>query len=40
MRRIPDHKMFFKIFNILCESGILSSVHVLSERGYQLNLEE
>lgn len=39
-RRIPDRRMFSKVFNTLRESGTLPSARVSSERGRQQNVEE
>jgi hypothetical protein len=40
VRRIPDHRLFSKLFNTLLESGMLLSAHVTSERAYQQHVEE
>jgi hypothetical protein len=40
IRRIPDRRMFSKVFNTLCECGTLPSAHVSSERGCQQHVEE
>lgn len=37
--RIPDRKVFSKIFNTLRASGMLPSAHVSSERGRQLHIQ-
>jgi hypothetical protein len=39
-RRIPDRRVFSKVFNTLRESGTLPSVHTSSERGRQQSVEE
>ena len=40
MRRIPDRRVFYKVFNTLRESGTLPSAHVSSERARKQNTEE
>jgi len=40
MRRIPDHSVFYKVFNTLCECGTLPSAHVSSEWARKQNMEE
>jgi len=40
MRRIPDHRVFSKVFNTLRECGTFPSAHVLSERARKQNMEE
>jgi len=40
MRRIPDRRVFYKVFNTLRESGTLPSDHVSSERARKQNMEE
>ena len=40
MRRIPDRRMFDKVFNTLRECGTLPSAHVSSERARKQNMEE
>ena len=40
MRRIPDRRVFYKVFNTLRESGNLPSAHVSSERARRQNMEE
>ena len=40
MRRIPDRRVFYKVFNTLRECGTLPSAHVSSERARKLNMEE
>ena len=40
MRRIPDRRMFYKVFNTLHECSTLPSVHVSSERARKQNMEE
>ena len=38
--RIPDRRVFYKVFNTLRECGMLSSAHVSSERARKQNMEE
>jgi len=40
VRRIPDRRVFYKVFNTLCEYGTLHSAHVSSERARKQNTEE
>jgi len=40
MRRIPDRRVFSKVFNTLRECGTLPSAHISSERGRKRNMEE
>ena len=40
MCRIPDHRVFYKVFNTLHECGTLPSAHVSSERACKQNMEE
>ena len=40
MRRIPDRRVFSKVFNTLRECGTLPSAHVSSERACQQHVEE
>ena len=40
MRRIPDRRVFYKVFNTLREYGTLPSAHVSSERARKQNMEE
>ena len=40
MRRIPDRRVFSKVFNTLRECGTLSSAHVSSENVRKQNMEE
>ena len=40
MRRIPDLRVFSKVFNTLRECGTLPSAHVSSERARKRNMEE
>jgi hypothetical protein len=40
MRRIPDCRVFSKVFNTLRECGTLPSAHVSSERARQENVKE
>jgi len=40
MRRIPDHRMFYKVFNTLRECGTLPSAHVSSEWARKQNMEK
>ena len=40
MRRIPDRRVFYKVFNTLRECGMLPSAHVSSERARKQNMEE
>jgi len=40
MRRIPDSRMIYKVFNRLRECGTLPIVHVSSEQARKLNMEE
>jgi len=40
MRRIPDRRVFYKVFNTLHECGTLPSAHVSSERARKQNMEE
>ena len=40
MRRIPDRRVFYKVFNTLRECGKLPSAHVSSERARKQNMEE
>ena len=40
MDRIPDRREFHKVFNIMRESSKLPSVHVLSERARNQNMQE
>jgi len=40
VRRIPDRRMYYKVFNTLRECGTLPSVHVSSERARKQNMEE
>ena len=40
MRRIPDRRVFYKVFNTLRECGTLPSAHVSSERARKQNMEE
>jgi hypothetical protein len=39
MRRIPDRRAFYKVFNTLRECGTLPSAHVSSERARQQHVE-
>ena len=39
-RRIPDRRVFYKVFNTLRECGTLPSAHVSSERARKQNTEE
>ena len=40
MRRIPDNRLFYKVFNTLRECGTLPNAHVSSERTRKQNTEE
>jgi hypothetical protein len=40
MRRIPDRRVFSKVFNTLRERGTLPSAHVSSEWASKQNIEE
>jgi len=40
MRRIPDRRVFYKVFNTLRECGTLPSAHVSSERARKQSMEE
>ena len=40
MRRIPDRRVFYKVFNTLHECGTLPIDHVSSERARKQNTEE
>jgi len=40
MRRIPDRRVFYKVFNTLRECGTLRSAHVSSEWARKQNMEE
>ena len=40
MRRIPDRRVFSKVFNTLRECGTLPSARVSSERARKRNMEE
>ena len=40
IRRIPDRRVFYKVFNILRECGRLPSAHVSSERARKQDMEE
>ena len=40
MRRIPDCRGFYKVFNTLLECGTLPIAHVSSERACKQNTEE
>jgi len=40
MRRIPDRRVFYKVFNTLRECGTLPTAHVSSERARKQNMEE
>jgi hypothetical protein len=40
MRRIPDRRVFSKVFNTLREWGTLPTAHVSSERARKQNMEE
>ena len=40
MRRIPDRRVFYKVFNTLLECGTLPSARVSSERARKQNMEE
>ena len=40
MHRIPDRRVFYKVFNTLCECGTLPSAHVSSEWARKQNMEE
>ena len=40
VRRIPDRRVFYKVFNTLRECGTLPSAHVSSERARKQNMEE
>jgi len=40
MRRIPDRRVFYKVFNTLRECGTLPSAHVSSEWAHKQNMEE
>jgi hypothetical protein len=40
MRRIPDRRVFYKLFNTLRECGTLPSAHVSSERPRQQHVKE
>ena len=40
MRRIPDRRVFYKVFNTLRECGTLPSAYVSSERARKQNMEE
>jgi len=40
MRRIPDPRVFYKVFNTLRECGTLPSAHVSPERARKQNMEE
>jgi len=40
MSRIPDRRVFSKVFNTLRECGTIPSAHVSSERARKQNMEE
>jgi len=40
VRRIPDRRVFYKLFNTLREYGTLPSTHVSSKRARKQNMEE
>jgi len=40
MRRIPDRRVFYKLFNTLRECGTLPNAHVSSERPRQQHVKE
>jgi len=40
MRRIPDRRVFYNVFNTLRECGTLPNAHVSSERARKQNIEE
>jgi len=40
MSKIPDRRVFYKVFNTLRECGTLPSAHVSSERARKQNMEE
>ena len=40
MRRIPDRRVFYKVFSTLRECGTLPSAHVSSERTRKQDMEE
>jgi glutaminase len=40
VHRIPDCSVFSKVFNTLCEHGVLPNAHVSSERACQQHVEE
>jgi len=40
MRRIPNRRVFYKVFNTLRECGTLPSAHFSSERTRKQNIEE
>jgi len=40
MCRIPDRRVFYKVFSTLRECGTLPSAHVSSERARKQNMEE
>ena len=40
VRRIPDRRVFYKVFNTLRECGTLPIAHVSSERARIQNMEE
>ena len=40
MHRIPDRRVFYKVFNTLRECGTLPSAHVSPERARKENMEE
>ena len=40
MRRIPDRRVFYKVFSTLGECGTLPSSHVSSERARQQHVDE
>jgi len=40
MRRIPDRRVFYKVFNTLRECCTLPSAHASSERARKQNMEE
>ena len=40
MRRIPDRRVFYKVFNTSRECGTLPSAHASSERARKQNMED
>jgi hypothetical protein len=40
VHRIPDHRVFSKVFNTLCECGTLPSAHVSSEQARKQHVKE